>query len=160
VDEIEERDGKGYKIFFTPQGKPLKQNDVERLSRKEHLILLCGRYKGVDERVRDALVDEEISVGDYVLSGGEPAALLLIDAIARLLPGALGDEDSANTDSFTTGLLDYPHYTRPREYRGMRVPEVLLSGDHGAIDKWRREQSEIRTRERRPELIFGEENGE
>jgi tRNA (guanine37-N1)-methyltransferase len=158
VDEIEERSGKGHKVFFTPQGKPLTQGKVEQLSRKEHLILLCGRYKGIDERVRDALVDEEISVGDYVLSGGEAAALILIDAVARLLPGALGDEDSANTDSFAGRLLDFPHYTRPQEYRGMRVPEILLSGDHGAIEKWRREQAEQRTRERRPELIFGEEN--
>jgi tRNA (guanine37-N1)-methyltransferase len=158
VDEIEENYGKGYKVFFTPQGEPLTQSKADRLSRKKHLILLCGRYKGVDERVRDALVDEEISAGDYVLSGGEPAALILIDAIARLLPGVLGDEDSANTDSFTTGMLDYPHYTRPREYRGMRVPEILLSGDHGAIEEWRREQAEKRTRERRPELLNGKED--
>jgi tRNA (guanine37-N1)-methyltransferase len=154
VEAIEAEYGRGYRIYLTPQGRPLTQGRVEELAAFDHLIILCGRYKGVDERVRLALVDDEISVDGFVLSGGEIAALALVDAVTRLQRGALGDEDSAATDSFTTGLLDHPHYTRPQEYLGMRVPDVLLSGDHAAIEKWRREQALERTKQLRPSLLF------
>jgi tRNA (guanine37-N1)-methyltransferase len=157
VDDIEERFGRGWRVFLTPQGKPLTHERCGSLADREHVVLLCGRYKGVDERVREALVDEEISVGDFVLSGGEIAALAVVDAAARLVPGVLGDEDSAATDSFATGVLDHPHYTRPREFRGMTVPDVLLSGNHGEIEKWRREQALQRTRDVRPELLKDED---
>ncbi|HEX9205426.1 MAG TPA: tRNA (guanosine(37)-N1)-methyltransferase TrmD, partial [Candidatus Deferrimicrobiaceae bacterium] len=119
----------------------------------DHLIRICGRYEGVDQRVADHLADEEISIGDYVLSGGELPALVLIDAVARFLPGVLGDPDAPHKDSFSQGFLEAPHYTRPREFRGWPVPDVLLSGDHGAIDVWRRAEGERRTAERRPELL-------
>lgn len=157
VEDVEARFGRGWRVFLTPQGKPLIQERCRSLVDREHLILLCGRYKGVDERVREGLADEEISIGDFVLSGGEVAALAVVDAAARLVPGVLGDEDSAATDSFATGLLDHPHYTRPREFRGMAVPEVLLSGNHGDVEKWRREQALKRTRDVRPELLEGKE---
>lgn len=153
VEAIEEKYGKGWRVYFTPQGERLDHRRCQTLKERRHLILLCDRYKGVDERVREALVDEEISLGDFILSGGEIAALALIDATARLVPGALGDEDSAATDSFVTGLLDYPHYTRPREFRGMKVPDVLLSGNHAEIEKWRREQALLRTKKLRPDLL-------
>ncbi|UCE28217.1 MAG: tRNA (guanosine(37)-N1)-methyltransferase TrmD [Candidatus Coatesbacteria bacterium] len=160
VEAIETEYGRGHRVYLTPQGRPLTQGRVQELAGLSRLIILCGRYKGVDERVRLGLVDEEISVGDFVLSGGEAAALALIDSIARLQQGALGDEDSAATDSFTTGLLDHPHYTRPQEFLGMRVPDVLLSGDHAAIEKWRREQALERTKRLRPDLLFREEENE
>ena len=140
-------------IYLTPQGTPLTQPLAESLSLETHLILLCGRYKGVDERVRDKLVTTEISIGDYVLSGGEIAALVLIDAIGRVLPGALSDYESAQVDSFSRELLDHPHYTRPAEFEGMRVPEVLLSGHHENIEQWRYAAALKRTAERRPELL-------
>lgn len=140
-------------IYLTPQGTPLTQPLAESLSLETHLILLCGRYKGVDERVRDKLVTTEISIGDYVLSGGEIAALVLIDAIGRVLPGALGDYESAQVDSFSRELLDHPHYTRPAEFEGMLVPEVLLSGHHENIEQWRYAAALKRTAERRPELL-------
>lgn len=140
-------------IYLTPQGIPLTQPLAESLSLETHLILLCGRYKGIDERVRDKLVTTEISIGDYVLSGGEIAALVLIDAIGRVLPGALGDYESAQVDSFSRELLDHPHYTRPAEFEGMRVPEVLLSGHHENIELWRYAAALKRTAERRPELL-------
>lgn len=159
VEHVEQEAGRGHRVYLTPQGRPLTHAVCERLAAQSHILLLCGRYKGIDERVREALVEEEISLGDFVLSGGEIAALALIDATARLLPGALGDEDSAATDSFATGLLDHPHYTRPREYRGMAVPEVLLSGNHAAIEKWRREQALARTRRTRPDLLRGKGEG-
>lgn len=139
-------------IYLTPRGKLLTHELAERLAKYDQLILLCGRYEGVDERIVDALVDEEISIGDYVLSGAELAAMVVIDVVSRLLPGVVGNERSVKEDSFATGLLDYPHYTRPREYRGMRVPDVLLSGDHKAIIEWRIQQAERLTRERRPDL--------
>ncbi len=157
VEEVEAQFGRGWRVFLTPQGKPLTQEVCRSLAEREHLILLCGRYKGVDERVREGLADEEISIGDFVLSGGEIAALAVVDAAARLVPGVLGDEDSAATDSFATGLLDHPHYTRPREFRGMAVPDVLLSGNHGEVENWRREQALKRTRDVRPELLEGED---
>lgn len=140
-------------LLLTPQGVPLTQGGVRRLSRESHLVLVCGRYKGVDERVAAHLADEEISVGDFVLSGGEPAALCLLDAVTRLQPGVLGDFDSAESDSFQSGLLDCAYYTRPAEFRGHTVPEVLLSGDHGRIARYRREDALRRTWERRPDLL-------
>lgn len=140
-------------IYLTPQGTPLTQPLVEALSLESHLILICGRYKGIDERVRQKIVTTEISIGDYVLSGGEIAALVLIDAIGRVLPGALGDFESAHEDSFSQDLLDHPHYTRPAEYEGMKVPEVLLSGHHENIKKWRHVEALKRTAQRRPDLL-------
>ncbi len=143
----------GCAILLTPQGKRLDQGLVQQLAAEDRLILLCGRYEGVDERVREHLVDKEVSVGDYVLSGGEPAAAVLVDAVVRLQPGALGSSESIVEESFAAGLLEYPQYTRPPEFRGWRVPDVLLSGDHGAIDRWRRERQIERTRVRRPDLL-------
>ena len=140
-------------IYLTPQGIPLTQGVVESLSLEAHLILLCGRYKGVDERVRHRLVTTEVSIGDYVLSGGEIAALVLIDAMGRVLPGALGDYESAHVDSFSHELLDHPHYTRPAEFAGITVPEVLLSGHHENIEKWRYAEALKRTAECRPDLL-------
>lgn len=140
-------------IYLTPQGIPLTQGLAESLSLETHLMLLCGRYKGVDERVRDKLVTTEISIGDYVLSGGEIAALVLIDAVGRVLPGALGDYESAHVDSFSQDLLDHPHYTRPTEFAEMHVPEVLLSGHHENIEKWRYAEALKRTAQHRPDLL-------
>ncbi len=140
-------------IYMTPDGERLTQGIAQELSLKRNLIILAGHYKGIDQRIRDALVTREISIGDYVLSGGELPALVLIDAIVRLLPGALGDAESALADSFQAGLLDPPIYTRPAEFRGMKVPEVLLSGDHRAIEAWRLEQAIKKTAERRPDLL-------
>ena len=119
----------------------------------EHIILICGRYEGIDERVNERLVTDEISIGDYVLSGGEPAAIILVDAITRLLPNALGSETSAENDSFSNGILDYPHYTQPREFRGMKVPDILLSGNHAGIEKWRQEKALEKTRKVREDLL-------
>jgi len=151
-DVSETRKDPGHRIFVTPQGKPFQQADAERLAQLDHLVILCGRYKGVDERVRETLIDEEFSIGDYVLSGGELAAFVIIDAVVRRLPGAVNDQDSTDSDSFPTGLLDAPYYTRPAEYRGMEVPEVLRSGHHGEIEKWRHQQRLDRTQQRRPDL--------
>ncbi len=141
------------RILLSPQGDLLTQAMAAELSREPWLVLLCGHYEGFDERIGAGVQAREISIGDYVLSGGEPAAIVLIDAIVRLLPGALGDEQSAAADSFSDGLLEYPHYTRPRDFRGMQVPEILLSGDHEKIAAWRREQALERTRQRRPDLL-------
>ncbi len=140
-------------ILLTPQGRLFSQQIAQDLSRYSHLMLVCGHYEGVDERVREHLITDEISIGDYVLTGGELPAMVVIDAIVRLLPGVLGSEASALDDSHATGLLEYPQYTRPVVYKGWQVPEVLLSGDHCRIAKWRREQVILRTLERRPELI-------
>jgi tRNA (guanine37-N1)-methyltransferase len=140
-------------ILLTPQGRLFTQETAHELSKYGHLILICGRYEGVDERVRQYLVTDEISIGDYVLSGGELAAMVVVDAVVRLLPGVLGSEASPLDDSHTAWLLEYPQYTRPAEYRGWAVPDVLLSGNHAQIAKWRREQSVLRTLERRPELL-------
>jgi tRNA (guanine37-N1)-methyltransferase len=145
-------------IALSAQGQPLTQQRVRELAGASGLLLVAGRYEGIDERVIEALVDEEVSIGDYVLSGGELPALVLIDALARLLPGALGDERSAEQESFSAGLLDWPHYTRPEEFAGRRVPAVLLSGDHAAIDRWRLKQALGRTWERRPDLRPGIES--
>ena len=140
-------------IMLTPQGRVFNQKLAFELVQHPHIALLCGRYEGIDERIREHLVTEEISIGDYVLTGGELPALILIDALSRLLPGVLGDPDGAMDDSHATGLLEYPHYTRPPEYRGWGVPEILISGDHAKIEKWRREQSLRRTLKRRPDLL-------
>lgn len=143
-------------VLLTPQGRPLKQPVAAEFAAAEHLVLICGRYEGVDERVNEALVTDEISIGDYVLSGGEPAAAVIVDAVVRLLPGALGSETSAANDSFSDGLLDCPHYTRPAEFRGMKVPEVLLNGNHAEIEKWRAAKALEKTRKVREDLIKGE----
>ena len=140
-------------ILLTPQGRVFTQRVAEELSTYERIALLCGRYEGVDERIREHLVTDEISIGDYVLTGGELPALMIIDAVSRLIPGVLGDPTGAEDDSHSMGLLEYPHYTRPPEFRGWQVPEVLLSGDHGRIEKWRREQALIRTLRRRPDIL-------
>jgi tRNA (guanine37-N1)-methyltransferase len=140
-------------VLLTPQGRVLSQAIARELSGQERIALICGRYEGVDERIRRNLATDEISIGDYVLTGGELPALILIDAVARLLPGALGDPDGATDDSHASGLLEYPHYTRPPEFRGEGVPDVLTSGDHARIARWRREQSLLRTRKRRPDLL-------
>ena len=140
-------------ILLTPQGRVFTQRVAEELSRYERIALLCGRYEGVDERIREHLVTDEISIGDYVLTGGELPALMVIDAVARLLPGVLGDPDGAQDDSHSMGLLEYPHYTRPADYRGMPVPEVLLSGHHAEIEQWRADQARRRTAQRRPDLL-------
>ncbi len=140
-------------ILLTPQGHVFNQTIADELSRHERIALICGRYEGVDERIREHLATDEISIGDYVLTGGEIPALILIDAVSRLIPGVLGDPDGATDDSHASGLLEYPHYTRPPEFRGESVPDVLLSGDHAKIARWRREQSLLRTLERRPDLL-------
>jgi tRNA (guanine37-N1)-methyltransferase len=143
-------------ILLSPQGRPLQQAVAKELaSDTERAVIICGRYEGVDERVNETLVTDEVSIGDYVLSGGEPAAVVLVDAMVRLLPNALGSDTSADNDSFSDGLLDYPHYTRPAEFRGMQVPEVLLNGNHAEIEKWRREKALEKTRSVRRDLLKG-----
>jgi len=145
----------GHLVMLTPQGQPLHQKTVEELARRPRLLLLCGRYEGFDERIRTILKPQELSLGDFILNGGEVAAMAVIDSVMRLVPGALGDEDSSVDDSFSgeTRLLEFAQYTRPREYRGLEVPEVLLSGDHGRIAQWREENSRQRTKERRADLL-------
>jgi tRNA (guanine37-N1)-methyltransferase len=146
-------EGKAHVVYLSPQGKPLTQQGVRELAAYEHLVLIAGRYEGVDERLIEAEVDEEWSIGDYVLSGGELGAMVIIDTVTRLLPGALGHEDSAGQDSFSEGLLDTPHYTRPEVFEEKSVPAVLLSGDHQAIARWRQKQALGRTWLRRPDLL-------
>jgi tRNA (guanine37-N1)-methyltransferase len=145
-------------ILLTPQGRLFTHKVAEELVQQPQLALLCGRYEGVDERVRQHLVTDEISMGDFVLTGGELPALMLIDAVSRLIPGVLGDPEAAQKDSHASGLLEYPHYTRPPEFRGWEVPEVLRSGNHAEINKWRQEQAEKRTKERRPDLLTDNED--
>ncbi|MBI1839577.1 MAG: tRNA (guanosine(37)-N1)-methyltransferase TrmD [Verrucomicrobia bacterium] len=145
-------------ILFSPAGRRFDQSMAREWAACAHLLMICGSYEGVDERVREALVDHEVSLGDYVLTNGGLPAIVTIDAVTRLLPGALGDDESSQDESFSQGLLEYPHYTRPAEFRGMNVPEVLLSGHHAEITKWRREQSRLRTAERRPDLLNKTEN--
>jgi tRNA (guanine37-N1)-methyltransferase len=140
-------------ILLTPQGRVFTQRVAEELSGYEHIALICGRYEGVDERIREQLVTDEISVGDYVLTGGELPALMIIDAVSRLLPGVLGDPTGAEDDSHSMGLLEYPHYTKPPEFRGAKVPDVLISGNHAKIEKWRREQSLLRTFNKRSDML-------
>jgi len=144
-------------VLMTPQGRQFSHAEAERLSRLERIVLICGRYEGVDERVAETLVTDEISIGDYVLSGGELPALVVIDATVRLVPDVVGDADSVEGESFVQGVLDHPHYTRPAVFRGMAVPNVLISGHHAEIEHWRREQRMRRTRARRPDLLKGEE---
>ena len=145
--------GTGHRVLFTPAGAPLDQETLDRWAVEPHVTFVCGRYEGIDERVGEHLVDEQVSLGDYVLAGGEAAALVSIEGVARLLSGVLGNPDSARSESFRNGLLEEPHYTRPAEFRGWQVPEILLSGDHARIEEWRREQRLHRTRLRRPDLL-------
>jgi tRNA (guanine37-N1)-methyltransferase len=140
-------------ILLTPQGRVFNQRVAEELSRYQHIALLCGRYEGVDERIREHLVTDEISIGDYVLTGGEIPALMVIDAVSRLIPGVLGDPTGAEDDSHSMGLLEYPHYTKPPEFRGWKVPDVLASGNHAKIDEWRRQQALTRTFHKRPDML-------
>ena len=140
-------------VLLTPQGPPFRQAEAVRMSRLSHIVLLCGRYEGMDERVRELIATEELSIGDYVLSGGELPALVVIDAVSRLIPGVVGDEQSVEQDSFSDGVLDHPHYTRPSEFGGVKVPDVLLSGHHAEVRRWRRKTALARTLERRPELL-------
>lgn len=144
-------------ILMCPQGVPFTQKKAEELSAEQHLVFICGHYEGYDERIRQYLVTDELSIGDYVLTGGELPAMVVIDSVVRLLPGVLGNENSAVTDSFSTGLLEYPHYTRPVKFRDWEVPDILLSGHHENVDRWRRKQSFLRTLERRPDLLEGRE---
>ncbi|MGA3179146.1 MAG: tRNA (guanosine(37)-N1)-methyltransferase TrmD [Verrucomicrobiota bacterium] len=145
-------------VLMSPAGRPFEQSVARGLSARPSLLFICGAYEGVDERVREQLVDEELSIGDYVLTNGTLAAMVVIDAVTRLLPGALGDDLSVVDESFSRGLLEYPHYTRPADFRGWKVPPVLLSGNHAAIEKWRREQALARTAQRRPDLAQKEKN--
>ncbi|MDR7443109.1 MAG: tRNA (guanosine(37)-N1)-methyltransferase TrmD [Armatimonadota bacterium] len=151
--------GRGRVLLTSPQGRRFDQRMAQELSREPHLVILCGRYEGVDERVVVGLPAEEVSIGDYVLTGGELAAMVIVDATARLVPGVVGDEGSVREESFMTGILDHPHYTRPAEFRGMRVPEVLLKGNHAAIARWRRKEALRRTLLRRPDLLRTAELG-
>ncbi|WP_394700457.1 tRNA (guanosine(37)-N1)-methyltransferase TrmD [Thiomicrorhabdus sp.] len=154
IDAIRQaQESKPHVIYLSPQGAPLTQQKAEQLAQMDSLTLLCGRYEGIDERLLETEVDEEICIGDFIVSGGELPAMMLMDAVIRLLPGALGHDQSAEQDSFSDGLLDCPHYTRPEEVMGMRVPEVLLGGNHARIDAWRHEQKLQRTAQRRPDLM-------
>jgi tRNA (guanine37-N1)-methyltransferase len=159
VEYVRSEVGETPLVYLSPKGERFTQDLARELSGWPCLILLCGRYEGVDQRVVDHLVDREVSVGDFVLSGGEVAAMVVVDAVVRLLSGVLGDGASAQDDSFTAGLLEYPQYTRPAEYRGWRVPQVLLSGDHEAIRRWRREKSVQETQKKRPDLVAGRNAG-
>ncbi|MFW6294891.1 MAG: tRNA (guanosine(37)-N1)-methyltransferase TrmD, partial [Halanaerobium sp.] len=152
-DTQNKRELKSKTILMSPQGRELTQDLVKDLSREDGLTIICGRYEGVDERVRETVVDEEISIGDYVLTGGELPAMVLVDSISRLLTGVLGAEDSSKKDSFYNGLLEHPHYTRPREFKGLQVPDVLLSGNHQLIERWRKKESLKRTLLRREDLL-------
>jgi len=153
VDELKATDPQPWVILLSPQGRLFNQSLACEFSRQSRLILICGRYEGVDERVSQSVVDEEISIGDYILTGGELAAMVLIDAVSRLIPGVLGNSASAEAETFAGTILEYPQYTRPQEYRGRRVPLVLLSGNHQAINDWRRGQALLRTKSRRPDLF-------
>ena len=151
VEEVRRPDS--HVVLLSPRGRRLDHAGVAALAQHAHIVLVCGRFEGVDERVAEHLADEEISIGDYVLAGGELPALVVIEAVSRLVPGVLGNAGSLESESHAAGLLEYPQYTRPAEFRGWRVPDVLLSGDHGAVERWRHEQSERLTRERRPDLL-------
>jgi tRNA (guanine37-N1)-methyltransferase len=152
-DLVKDTEKKPRIILLCPQGERYHQKKAEELAKEEHLIFICGHYEGYDERIRQHLVTDEISIGDFVLTGGELAAMVVIDSVVRLLPGVLGNESSHQKDSFSTGLLEHPHYTRPRDFRGMKVPDVLLSGNHEKIEEWRKKESLRRTFERRPDLL-------
>ena len=157
IDDARKANPSAKVVYLSPQGEPFNQTMASELSQEDGLILLCGRYEGIDERLLQKQVDQEISIGDYVLSGGELPAMVLIDTVSRLIPGVLGHADSAEQDSFVNGLLDCPHYTRPEVLEGKKVPEVLLSGNHAAIEQWRLQQALVRTRERRPDLFESRE---
>ena len=157
IERVKEGSPGARVILTSPRGRALTHALANELVQEEALIIICGRYEGVDERVRELFVDDEISIGDFVLTGGELAAMVIVDAVARLIPGVLGSDESASGDSFADGLLEYPQYTRPPEFRGVRVPDVLLSGNHQEIDRWRRQQSLLRTFRSRPELLTGAE---
>jgi tRNA (guanine37-N1)-methyltransferase len=144
-------------VLMCPQGERYTQKKAEELSKEEHLIFICGHYEGYDERIRQHIITDEISIGDYVLTGGELGAMVVIDSVVRLLPGVLGSEDSHIQDSFSTGLLEHPHYTRPADFRGMKVPDVLISGNHRLIEEWRKKESLRRTHQRRPDLLENKE---
>lgn len=152
IEKVQHPNKKVRRIYFSPQGRPLKQEHLKGYLQYDQLLLLCGRYEGVDERVIENFIDEEISIGDYVLMGGELPAIVFVEAVSRLLPGVLGAEESLESETFSTGTLEYPQYTRPPEFRGHKVPEILLSGDHKKIEKWREEQSLLRTEKKRPDL--------
>ncbi|MBO1922938.1 tRNA (guanosine(37)-N1)-methyltransferase TrmD [Thiomicrorhabdus sp. 6S3-12] len=161
VDAIRQaQTAKPHVIYLSPQGQPLTQEKVAQLAQLDSITLLCGRYEGIDERLLQTEVDEEICIGDFVVSGGELPAMMLMDSLIRLLPGALGHDQSAEQDSFSDGLLDCPHYTRPEEVNGMQVPEVLLQGNHAKIDAWRHQQKLLRTEQRRPDLLARYQDGE
>jgi len=149
------KSGSSLRVLLTPQGEPFSQKMAAEFSRLDQLILICCRYEGIDERAREIVADREVSIGDYVVSGGEVPAMVVVDAVVRLLPGALGNEESVKHESFESGVLEYPQYTRPEVFRGESVPGVLLSGNHAEIEKWRREEALKRTRERRPDLLEG-----
>ncbi len=153
------RQSDSWVVYMSPQGKLMNQNRVQKLAQKENLLILCGHYEGIDDRISDR-IDEEISIGDYVLTGGEIPVMVLVDAVVRLIPGVLGDERSSDEESFSNQLLEYPQYTRPRQYMGQEVPEILLSGHHENIRKWRKEQSLLRTLLQRPELLLQREYDE
>jgi tRNA (guanine37-N1)-methyltransferase len=153
VEFVREQRGTGTVVLLSPQGSRFTQRDAERLSQLEHVVLLCGRYEGMDDRVASLVGAEELSIGDYVLSGGELAALVVVDAVSRLVPGVVGDAESVAQESFADGLLDYPHFTRPVEYRGAKVPDVLVSGHHAEVRRWRRRAALDRTLQRRPDLL-------
>ena len=161
VEEVQSMASPGHLVMLTPTGRVFNQRAAECFAEKQRIVLLCGRYEGFDQRISDLLSPDELSIGDFVLNGGEVAAMVVIESVIRLLPGVLGDEDSARTDSFSSGnrLLEEPVYTRPREYRGLEVPEILLSGNHQAVDAWRQEQRLLRTRQRRPDLLRGGDPG-
>lgn len=142
-------------ILLCPQGRKFDQGIARKLAAEEHVLLVCGSYEGFDERIREALADDELSIGDFVLTNGALPAMVIVDAVTRLLPGVLGDDESSKDESFSQGMLEYPHYTRPAEFRGMKVPEVLLSGNHAEIAKWREQQARVRTATRRPDLTDG-----
>ncbi len=152
VSHVQMGSGESRVILLCPQGERFDQKKAEELAKEDHLIFICGHYEGYDERIREKIVTDEISIGDFVLTGGELASMVIIDSVVRLLPGVLGNENSAVEDSFSTGLLEHPHYTRPADFRGMKVPDILLSGNHGKIEEWRQNESLKRTRDRRPDL--------
>lgn len=160
VEWVESREGRFRKILLTPEGRPLRQAQAESFAKEDRLLLLCGRYEGFDQRILEGFPWETLSIGDFVLSGGELAALVVLEATVRLLPGVLGDAESPVSESFTNRMLDYPQYTRPREYRGQSVPEVLVSGDHAAVKRWREEQARKRTARLRPDLLGGPNDAE
>ena len=153
-EAVESLRGENTRVVLTsPTGRPFRQEIASEMAKEEHLLLICGSFEGFDERVSESLADDEISIGDYVLTNGALPAMVIVDAITRLLPGVLGDDESSQDESFSEGLLEYPQYTRPAEFRGMKVPEVLQSGDHEAIEQWRQEQARLRTEQRRPDLL-------